>query len=88
MEEPLKRITVDNNILDGKPCIRGKRISVQTILEFLSAGDSHEDILYQYPFISISFFRRKTHRSMFSIRCKNFRFTLSHSSNTATCLSI
>ena len=49
MEDLLHRITVDNNILDGKPCIRGKRISVQTILEFLSAGDGHEDILYQYP---------------------------------------
>ena len=49
MENLLQRITVDNNILDGKPCIRGKRISVQTILEFLSAGDSREDILYQYP---------------------------------------
>lgn len=43
------RITVDNNILDGKPVIRGKRISVQTILEFLSAGDTVEEILHQYP---------------------------------------
>ena len=43
------RITVDNNVCNGKPTIRGKRITVQTILEFLSAGDSREEILKQYP---------------------------------------
>lgn len=43
------RITIDPMVCDGKPTIRGKRITVQTILEFLSAGDSTEDILDQYP---------------------------------------
>jgi uncharacterized protein (DUF433 family) len=51
MDNLLERITVDKNILDGKPSIRGKRISVQTILEFLSAGESHKEILRQYPSI-------------------------------------
>ena len=45
----MNRITVDSAVCNGKPTIRGKRISVQTILEFLSAGDSMEDILKQYP---------------------------------------
>ncbi|MDQ2753706.1 MAG: DUF433 domain-containing protein [Bacteroidota bacterium] len=49
MEILLHRIIVDNNLLDGKPAIRGKRISVQTILEFLSAGTTRQEILYQYP---------------------------------------
>jgi len=44
-----ERITVDSNVCNGKPAVRGKRITVQTILEFLSAGDSHEEILKQYP---------------------------------------
>lgn len=44
-----KRITVDADILGGKPAIRHKRISVQTILEFLAAGDSVDEILEQYP---------------------------------------
>jgi len=44
-----ERITVDTNICNGKPTIHGKRITVQSILEFLSAGDSKEDILNQYP---------------------------------------
>lgn len=43
------RITIDENICNGKPTIRGKRISVQTVLEFLSAGESVEEILNQYP---------------------------------------
>ena len=43
------KISIDPAICNGKPTIRGKRITVQTILEFLSAGDSKEDILEQYP---------------------------------------
>jgi uncharacterized protein (DUF433 family) len=45
----LDRITVDSQICNGKPTIRGKRITVQTILEYLQAGDTKEDILAQYP---------------------------------------
>lgn len=33
----------------GRPSIKGSRITVQTILEFLAAGDSIEDILADYP---------------------------------------
>ncbi len=49
MEYIFDRITIDNNLCNGKPTIRGKRITVQTILEFLGAGESHEEILRQYP---------------------------------------
>lgn len=43
------RITIDENICSGKPTIRGKRITVQTIFEFLSAGETQEEIIKQYP---------------------------------------
>ncbi|MBK8118469.1 MAG: DUF433 domain-containing protein [Sulfuritalea sp.] len=43
------RITIDPDICNGKPSLRGKRITVQTVLEFLSAGDSAAEILEQYP---------------------------------------
>ncbi len=49
MEYIFDRITIDSNLCNGKPTIRGKRITVQTILEFLSAGESVEEILRQYP---------------------------------------
>ena len=49
MEELLKRITINEKLCNGKPTIRGKRITVQTILEFLSAGETRKEILKQYP---------------------------------------
>ncbi len=49
MDKLAERITVDPAICNGKPTIRGQRITVQTILGFLAAGDSIDDILMQYP---------------------------------------
>ncbi len=46
-----ERITIDEKICGGKPTIRGKRITVQTVLEFLSAGESVEEVLHQYPLL-------------------------------------
>ena len=43
------RITIDPEICNGKPTIRGKRIAAQTVLEFLGAGETAEEILKQYP---------------------------------------
>ncbi|WP_340103256.1 DUF433 domain-containing protein [Rhodohalobacter sp. 8-1] len=45
----IDRITIDPAICNGKPVIRGKRITAQTIMEFLAAGESKESILKQYP---------------------------------------
>lgn len=49
METIADRITIDDRICNGKPTIRNKRITVNTILGFLSSGDSREKILLQYP---------------------------------------
>ncbi len=53
MEYISDRITIDEKLLNGKPAIRGKRITVQTILEFLSEGETTEEILRQYPSLEI-----------------------------------
>lgn len=45
------RITVDPALCNGKPTIRGMRITVQTVLEYLSAGESREEILRQFPML-------------------------------------
>lgn len=49
--ELLKRITVDDRICNGKPVIRGLRITAQTVLEFLMAGTPEEELLKQYPML-------------------------------------
>jgi len=49
MEYLTERITLDADLCNGKPTIRGLRITVQTILEFARAGETTEEILYQYP---------------------------------------
>lgn len=49
METLTDRITIDEDICNGKPTIRGKRITVQTVLEFLGAGETVDEILRQYP---------------------------------------
>ncbi len=47
----LDRITVNPDVCNGKPTIRNSRITVQTILEFLAAGNTMEEILENYPFL-------------------------------------
>ena len=44
----LDRITIDPEICHGKPCIRGLRYPVETILELLSSGATTEDIVRDY----------------------------------------
>ena len=45
----LQRITIDPDMRFGKPSIRGHRIAVQEILEWLSSGASQQQILADYP---------------------------------------
>jgi uncharacterized protein (DUF433 family) len=47
----LKRISVDPNVCFGKPCIRGTRIWVSLLLDFLSSGMSVDEILQEYPLL-------------------------------------
>lgn len=54
MENNLDRIVIDEAICNGKPIIRGYRITIKTILEFLAAGETHENILAAYPFLEES----------------------------------
>jgi len=44
-----ERININPDICNGRPVIAGTRIAAQTVLEFLAAGDSIEDVLEEYP---------------------------------------
>lgn len=50
-DDLLSRISIDPQICFGKPCIKGHRIWVSLILDYLSAGESMESILEAYPSI-------------------------------------
>jgi len=52
-QEILKRISIDPRVCGGKPCIRGHRIWVSLILDFLASGSSFDEILENYPGIDI-----------------------------------
>lgn len=43
------RIAILPDVCNGRPVVRGTRITAQTILEFLGAGDSIEEVLEEYP---------------------------------------
>ena len=47
--ELLKRITIEPGKCGGRPCLRGMRMRVTDVLQLLSAGASHEEILADYP---------------------------------------
>ena len=49
MNPLLERITIDPNVCFGKPCIRGTRIWVSLLLDFLAGGMTPEEILEEYP---------------------------------------
>lgn len=48
----IERISVDKNIMHGKPCLRGTRIPVYLILDLLAGGSTIKDILDDYPDIT------------------------------------
>ena len=45
----LERISVDPAVRFGKPCVRGTRISVGDILEYLASGMSEDQLLKEFP---------------------------------------
>ena len=47
----LTRITLDPNVMGGKPCIRGLRVTVGTIVGLVASGYSNADILQAYPYL-------------------------------------
>jgi uncharacterized protein (DUF433 family) len=51
MSDILTRITIDTDRMHGRPCVRGLRITVSDILGMLSAGQSRESILQEYPYL-------------------------------------
>ncbi len=48
---PLTRITLDPDVMGGKPCIRGLRVTVGMIVGLVASGRTTEEILAAYPYL-------------------------------------
>ncbi|MGB3692292.1 MAG: DUF433 domain-containing protein [Spirulinaceae cyanobacterium] len=49
----LARITFNPEVMGGKPCIRGMRVTVGMILGLMAVGRTHEEILQAYPYLEL-----------------------------------
>lgn len=47
----LARITFDPKVMGGKPCIRGMRVTVGTLVGLLASGHTTDDVLEAYPYL-------------------------------------
>ncbi len=53
MNPLMERISINPNVCFGKPCIRGTRIWVSLILDFLASGMSMDELLAEYPQLTL-----------------------------------
>jgi uncharacterized protein (DUF433 family) len=49
--QDLRRITIDPDVMGGKPCIRGMRVTVGMIVEAIAAGRTTEELLSDFPYL-------------------------------------
>jgi uncharacterized protein (DUF433 family) len=49
--QELRRITIDPDVMGGKPCIRGMRVTVGMIVEAIAAGRTVKELLADFPYI-------------------------------------
>lgn len=51
MAQKIDRITFSADVMGGKPCIRGLRVTVGTVVGLVASGYSHDEILKLYPYL-------------------------------------
>jgi uncharacterized protein (DUF433 family) len=49
--KPLTRITFDPEVMGGKPCIRGMRVTVGMIVGLIATGHTREELIKLYPYV-------------------------------------
>jgi uncharacterized protein (DUF433 family) len=48
----LERITINPEVRSGKPIIRGTRVTVYDVLEYLAGGMTHQEVLDDFPYLT------------------------------------
>ncbi len=66
-----ERITIDPEVMGGKACIRGLRVTVGTVVGLLAAGRSREEILKEYPYIEREDIDQSMGYAVEKVRSKN-----------------
>jgi uncharacterized protein (DUF433 family) len=51
METLLARVTHSPHVMGGRPCLRGMRVTVGTVVGLLASGKSHQDVLADFPYL-------------------------------------
>lgn len=72
----LDRITMNPHVMTGRPCIRGMRITVGTIVGSIAAGATREQILTSYPSLETADIQQALHYAAY--RCSNERIMVVH----------
>ena len=52
MENFLSRIEIRPDVRSGKPCVKGTRMTIQDVLEYLASGMSEAQVLEDFPYIT------------------------------------
>ncbi len=63
----LTRITIDPTVMGGKPCIRGMRITVGTIVGLIATGKTIDEVLSAYPYLE----REDVLEALIQVRIQN-----------------
>jgi len=58
---PLDRITFDPNVMSGRACIRGMRVTVSLVVSLVAQGMSHAEIIEAYPYLESEDIRQSLH---------------------------
>lgn len=51
--ETLDRITFDPDVMGGKPCIRGMRLTVGMVVGLIASGHTRDEVLELYPYLEV-----------------------------------
>lgn len=71
----MRKIVIDPDVCNGRPIFDGTRITVQSVLAFLGAGDSPEDVIREYPALSLEDVREALR---YSSRLMQHHFVVRH----------
>ncbi len=78
--EKLNRITINPEVMGGKPCIRGLRVTVGAIVGLVAAGNTFEQVLKLYPYLDTEDIQQALNYAAWQSKKKKYLSTSNDSS--------